>query len=214
MSADSSFTATFSQALRGGACYVLGLHPDPAEVPTGRWSAAADDEDRAILDLCCGPTLDIGCGPGRMAAALAERGQVVLGIDVVPEAVDQTNRRGASALRRDVFGVLPAEGRWHTALLADGNIGIGGDPLALLGRVGELLAGEGRIVVEVAEPGVASRAVWAVLDCEGRRSRPFRWAVVGVDDIADLAARVGLVLDPLHRVGARWCAVLHKGESR
>ena len=39
------------------------------------------------------PTLDIGCGPGRLSAqASRELGHVVLGIDVVPEAVAQTRR--------------------------------------------------------------------------------------------------------------------------
>ena len=32
-------------------------------------------------------------------------------------------------LRRDLFAPLPGEGRWHHVLLADGNIGIGGDPV-------------------------------------------------------------------------------------
>ncbi|TIC80655.1 class I SAM-dependent methyltransferase [Nocardioides sp. GY 10113] len=208
MNRETTFTAAFTRALRGGACSVVGLDPGPAAVPTARWTADADDDDREILDLCHGPTLDIGCGPGRMAEELAVRGQVVLGIDVVAEAVHQTIRRGASALRRDVFGTVPAEGRWHTALLADGNIGIGGDPEALLRRTGALLTERGRIVVEVAEPGVPARAVWAMLECEGQRSRPFRWAVVGTDDIGRLAAPAGFGLDLLRRIGQRWCAVL------
>ena len=44
----------------------------------------------------------------------------------------RTRARGGSALLRDVFRTLPAEGRWRTLLLADGNIGIGADPVALL----------------------------------------------------------------------------------
>ncbi len=63
----------------------------------------------------------------------------MLGIDVVPEAVEQTRRRGASALQRDLFDALPGEGRWQTALLADGNVGIGGDPVALLARTRDLV---------------------------------------------------------------------------
>ena len=41
---------------------------------------------------------------------------------------------GGPALVRSVFETLPGEGRWDTVLLMDGNIGIGGDPAALLGR--------------------------------------------------------------------------------
>ena len=122
MQAESSFADTFAAALRSGDCTVIGLHPEPTVVPVGEWTAPAGPLDLAILDLCDGPTLDIGCGPGRMATALAERGQIVLGIDVVAEAVQQTNRRGAAALLRDVFANVPAEGRWSTVLLADGNL--------------------------------------------------------------------------------------------
>lgn len=213
MTAEASFTSTFARALEGDACYVVGLYDEPAPISVARWSAPADEDDQALLDLCHGPTLDIGCGPGRMTEALAERGQIVLGIDVVPEAVRQTNRRGASALRRNVFDPLPAEGRWHTALLADGNVGIGGDPVALLTRAGQLLDPAGRVVVELAEPGVRTRTVWAALECGTARSRPFRWSVVGVDDIAVLAATARLLVESTRRLGPRWVALLRKGSG-
>ena len=66
-----------------------------------------------------------------------------------------TRERGVPALRRDVFDRVPGEGRWHTVLLADGNIGIGGDPVRLLQRVRTLLATGGRVVVELGAPGTA-----------------------------------------------------------
>ncbi len=46
---------------------------------------------------------------------------------------------GALALHRDVFATVPGTGDGgRGSLLADGNIGIGGDPDALLSRVAEL----------------------------------------------------------------------------
>jgi SAM-dependent methyltransferase len=113
------------------------------------WKAAADVGDLALLGHCVGATLHVGCGPGRMSQTLAAQGAGVMGIDVVPEAVRQTRAGGACALVRDVFGPLPGEGRWDTALLADGNVGIGGDPVMLMRRVRDLLAPGGRAVVEV-----------------------------------------------------------------
>lgn len=204
----ASFRDTFAEALRGHAFHVVGLNDEPTPIPADRWSGPADADDLAMLELCEGPTLDIGCGPGRMSAALAEAGRVVLGIDVVGEAVMQTRERGAPALLRDVFTDLPGEGRWEAALLADGNVGIGGDPVVLLRRVASLLVPAGRVVVELAEPGMAARAVWAELVSPGRRSKPFRWAVVGVDDIDAVARGAGLRITAMHRFGSRWCGVL------
>ena len=205
----ASFRETFAEALRGDPFHVVGLHDEPTPLPADRWSGSADADDLAMLELCDGPTLDIGCGPGRMSAALAEAGQVVLGIDVVGEAVMQTRRRGAPALLRDVFMDLPGEGRWQAALLADGNVGIGGDPVVLLRRVASLLVPAGQIVVELAGPGLEARTVWAELVSPGRRSKPFRWAVVGVDDVGAVANDAGLRIAALHRFGSRWCGVLH-----
>ncbi len=41
--------------------------------------------------------LDVGCGPGAVAAHLAEAGRTVVGLDVDPEAVDAARRRGVDA---------------------------------------------------------------------------------------------------------------------
>ncbi len=205
----ASFSTVFSHALRGEPCHVVGLGPEPQHLPVGEWTRAADDDDRSMIAHCLGSTLDIGCGPGRLSAALAEAGHVVLGIDVVHEAVGQTRQRGVAALRRDVFDRLPGEGRWRSALLADGNVGIGGDPEALLKRVRQLLEPAGRVIAEVAGPGTPFSTHWAALECAGTRSRPFRWSVVGIDDVEHIAAAVGLAVAATHRHGPdRWSVVL------
>jgi SAM-dependent methyltransferase len=172
------------------------------------WDRSADEHDRAMLDLCVGPTLDVGCGPGRLAADLAERGHVVLGIDVLARAVGSAVRRGATALCRDVFGGLPGEGRWRTALVADGNVGIGGDPVVLLRRLREVLDPRGRVVAELAPPGTLPATGWATLRYGGETAPRVRWSVVGVDDVDDLAAGAGLSVVDVRRLGHRWCAVL------
>lgn len=205
---ERSFSTVFAYALQGHPCAVVGLDDAPGDLPVDAWTRVADADDHAMLDHCFGPTIDIGCGPGRLTAALSERGMVALGIDVVQEAVGQTRERGATALQRDVFDRIPGEGRWATALLADGNVGIGGDPVSLLARVREVLDPRGRVVVEVAAPGVPAKTVWASLECAGARSRRFRWSVVGVDDIDDVARRAGLRTVETACHGGRWFAVL------
>jgi len=210
ISESSGHEVVFTAALRGKPCHVVGLSGRLHRLPMRRWRDVADVSDAAVLAHCVGATLDIGCGPGRMSEALAARGACVLGIDVVPEAVALSRARGTSAVVRDVFGPVPGEGWWDTALLADGNIGIGGDPVRLLGRVHDLLVSGGRAVVEVAPPGVGMQTVPLVLVCAGARSTPFTWSVVGVDAVREVAAAAALTVRQLVQHDGRWVAVLGK----
>lgn len=198
----------FASALRGQPCLVWDADECHGLLPVDAWLREADQVDQEVLALCQGPTVDIGCGPGRMAQALARRGRAVLGIDVVPEAVAISLRRGVSALLRDVFGPIPGEGRWETALLADGNIGIGGDPVALLERTRDLVMPGGRVVVEVAPPGTGVVTRHISIETEIGRSDVFPWTLVGSDAIEAVALAAGLRLRSQERFGDRWCAVL------
>lgn len=206
--AQQPFAVVFGHALRGEACHVVGAGVEPRPLPVADWVGPPGAADRAMLSHCVGATIDIGCGPGRLTAELGARGHVVLGIDVVAEAVGQARTRGGAALHRDVFDRVPGEGRWHTALLADGNVGIGGDPAALLARVRQLLDPRGRVVVEVSAPGTASGAVLARLECACARTAPFRWALLAIDDLPAVAAAAGFGVRAADHVGARWWAVL------
>lgn len=203
-----SFRDVFTLALDGHECRVIA-HGDVRELPVHSWQGSATGHDHALLDHCRGATLDIGCGPGRLAVALAHRGHPALGIDIVASAVDRTVARGGNALLCNVFDAVPGEGTWTTALLADGNIGIGGEPLALLRRVKDLLDPyRGRVVAEVCAPGIGVQQEWIRLSCGGHISRPFRWAQVGADAIPHLAADAGFGICTVHRSGDRWWAVL------
>jgi SAM-dependent methyltransferase len=206
----TSFATIFAAALRGEACTVDGPLVPAYPLPVARWAAEADAADRLLLAHCAGATLDIGCGPGRMCTALARAGLPALGIDLVPEAVATARSRGAHALVRDVFGPLPGEGRWQTALLADGNIGIGGEPVALLRRVRGLLAPGGRVVVDVAPPGTGVQRVWIRLRTSSGSTGHFPWARVGADAIGGLAGSAGLVVSGLHGRDGRWFGVLRR----
>ena len=181
---------------------------DPA-----RWHAEPSPGEEALLAAMAAPVLDVGCGPGRLVLGVARRGAVALGVDPAPAAVALARGRGAAVLQRSVFDPLPGAGRWRTILLADGNIGIGGDPVRLLRRCRELLAPDGTVVVEV-EPA-ASQAGWRryrVRLERGARSGPwFPWAVVDADAIARLAVPAGFELRRLQPIAeeGRWFAHLH-----
>jgi SAM-dependent methyltransferase len=172
----------YARALRAGHGPLFLRRADgwllPLEVE--RWCAEADAADLEALRRCEGAVLDVGCGPGRLVAALSARGRRALGIDVSTAAVARTVRGGGRALRRDVFGALPGEGRWGTVLLLDGNVGIGGDPAALLDRTYRLLAPGGLLIAEtVPHPDVDERVRVRVTDARGAAGRPFPWARLG-----------------------------------
>ncbi len=207
-----SWTDLYARALRGEACRVHGRDGASMPLPVARWRRG-HVTDRVVLEHCLGPVLDVGCGPGRMVRALRSAGRQSLGIDVVPEAVVQARTSGATALVRDVFAPLPAEGLWESALLADGNIGIGGDPVRLLRRVRGLLSSTGRVVADLAPPGTGLRVRAVRLECRGIQCAPFPWATVGADVVAAVAARAGLATLRVCEHHGRWVGVLGMGEE-
>ncbi|MDT9695075.1 methyltransferase domain-containing protein [Streptomyces sp. P17] len=179
----------------------------PLEVE--RWCARADAADLEVLRRCEGPVLDVGCGPGRLVAALGAQGRPALGIDVSEAAVARTLRLGGQALRRSVFEPLPAEGRWGTALLIDGNIGIGGDPGALLDRMTQLLRNGGLLITEtVPVLDLDERVLVHVTDARGAAGTPFPWARLGTPALLRLAERAGWRAVGQWTVGGRSFAAL------
>lgn len=180
------------------------------ELDLRRWHEPATTEECEVLAAVEGPVIDLGCGPGRLVVSLASRRVPALGVDCSPAAVALARERGATVLERDIFGTLPGEGRWATALLFDGNIGIGGDPVRLLARCRQLTGGRGQVVAEVRPPGTGWRSLKAWFERDGQRSEPFHWAVVGADAISEVARPAGLRVTALTETpSGRWFARLH-----
>lgn len=163
------------------------------DAPAVEWfRAAAAVEVRALRDVR-GPALDIGCGPGRHVRALSERGIPSLGIDITAAALRHARAKRVPVLERCVFGRVPGAGRWRSALLLDGNVGIGGDPVQLLRRVGELLAPDGRVLVEV---GTTAAAVGdrVRFEVDATPGPWFGWTAVAVAELPAIAHESGLRL--------------------
>jgi SAM-dependent methyltransferase len=212
----------YDRALGGERCWIRNEDGEVRPLPAHRWlgarcrpdrpdetSAAVDEVfDEAVTQLCAGPTIELGCGPGRLVARLVQRGIPALGIDRSAMAIRLAGRGGAPALLGDVFEPLPGTGRWQTVLLVDGNVGLGGDPRRILGRAAELLARGGRCVAEFDAEAIGIRDRWVRLETGEEVGPWFRWASVGVDSAATLAAHVGLTLTSVRLIGGRVIASL------
>lgn len=186
--------AAFDAALAGRGAKLLDSDGTEADLPVRRWRGPADVDDAWLLDRCTGPTVDLGCGPGRLLVALARRSVPALGVDHSAVAQAQCRARGVVMVRRDVFARVPGEGRWGHVLLADGNVGIGGDPARLLARAAGLLAVGGTLLVETdLTPERDWRGTVQVRGADGS-GPPVRWARVGAEALARLAAPLGLAV--------------------
>jgi SAM-dependent methyltransferase len=204
----------YERALDGERCWIRHEDGELRLLPAHRWlggcgvpnrSAASGDAfdevfDEVVTQMCTGPTIELGCGPGRLVARLIQRGVPALGIDRSATAIRLAGRGGAPALLGDVFAPLPGMGCWHTVLLVDGNVGLGGDPRRILGRAAELLSHGGRCVAEFEAETVGICTRWVRLESARDVGPWFRWASVGVDSAAMLAAHVGLTLNSVRAI--------------
>ena len=212
----------YDQALDGERCWIRHEDGEVRPLPARRWlgircspgescesgDGLDEDFDEAVIRLCSGPTIELGCGPGRLVARLIRRGVPALGIDRSLTAIRLAGRGGAPALLGDVFEPLPGTGLWQTVLLVDGNVGLGGDPHRILARAAELLRRGGRCIAEFEAEAIGIRVRWVRLESVRGVGPWFRWASVGADSAATLAAQVGLSLTGVRLLGGRVVAIL------
>ncbi|WP_150116359.1 class I SAM-dependent methyltransferase [Williamsia herbipolensis] len=209
------FDDAFLDAVRGQNSWLRLADGTRTCLPVTRWLGTSGDHedaafDRHIARMCSGPTIDLGCGPGRLVSELIEHGVCALGVDRSARAIAMTRKRGGVALRRSIFERMPGEGGWHHALLIDGNVGIGGDPHEVVRRAADLVAPGGTVIVEL-ESGVGSAPGWngsvwsGAVRVESRNvAGPwFPWARVGVGAAREIAERAGLQMGTAHVISGR-----------
>ncbi|GAA2176631.1 class I SAM-dependent methyltransferase [Agrococcus versicolor] len=192
--------APYERALSTGSSAMLQLREVAGARPgmtslidVARFTASADDVDLAILERGDGAVIDLGCGPGRMVRAAIASGRHALGIDVSSSAVELARSDGLPVLQASLFDPLPDEGAWGQALLLDGNLGIGGDVVALVRRATALVRVGGVVVIETHPRRRRSRQFDAVLvDQHGGRSETFPWAEMGCDALVGALRAAGV----------------------
>ena len=103
----------YERALGGERCWIRHEDGELRVLPAHRWlglhcpdgaSGDAFDEvfDEAVTQMCIGPTIELGCGPGRLVARLIRRGVPALGIDRSATAIRLAGRGGAPASTRRI----------------------------------------------------------------------------------------------------------------
>ncbi len=187
--------------LRSDCGVVIDLH-------VGRYLGQASRAERRFLRSVSGPVVDVGCGPGRAAAYLREHGTVALGVDASARLTELARSNGALCVHQNMFDPVPFEGRWHSVLLLDGNVGIGGDPLKMLDRIAQIVEPNGRAYVEVDATGPTQQLIVREHH-RGVVGAPFSWAIVSMAGIDDLIAGSDWRCHAVHTIserpaGQRW----------
>jgi SAM-dependent methyltransferase len=199
----------YAAALERGPLHLRTEDGTCRDLPLEQWLGPLGPGDAGVLERARGPVLDVGCGPGRHVLALARRGVLAVGVDVTPAVVQYARARGARVLLGSVFAPVPGAGHWRTALLLDGNIGIGGRPEALMRRLRSLLEPTGRVLCELDAPRSPTRSELVALeDADGTRSAWFAWARVSVDGIESVARRASMEVEDVWHQHDRWFAQL------
>ncbi|MCV7423805.1 class I SAM-dependent methyltransferase [Mycobacterium yunnanensis] len=200
------FGDLYERALAGERCFIRNTDGRRTDLPLQRWLGNHPGDapfDDAVLAMCDGPTLELGCGPARLITRLTRRGVPALGVDRSPRAVALARLWGAPALCADVFEPLPGIGLWRTVLLVDGNIGLAGDPLRILRRCRDMLAAGGNVLVEFDAHHHGATTMLTRLETDERAGPWFPWATVGVDHAEEIAERAGLRLKDIQVIGDR-----------
>ena len=112
--------------------------------------------ERQAIRLARGRVLDVGCGAGRVALHLQDRGHEVVGIDLSPLAVGVSRRRGVQDARElPVTRVGDELGRFDTIVMFGNNFGLMGSRRRapwLLRRFRSMANEDARILAESVNP--------------------------------------------------------------
>jgi SAM-dependent methyltransferase len=120
--------------------------------PFRRWPG----HHRRAMRFVRGRVLDVGCGAGRVAIHLQERGHEVVAIDNSPRAIEVSRRRGVHDARLVPIEKADASlGSFDTIVMMGNNFGLFGSRAKakrLLRRFHHLTSERGRIVAESRDP--------------------------------------------------------------
>jgi 2-polyprenyl-3-methyl-5-hydroxy-6-metoxy-1,4-benzoquinol methylase len=177
---------------------------------------------QAVLSVAPRRVLDVGCGEGWLARALAEQGIQVTGVDVVPELIQRARQTGGADYRVMSYeelaaGTLPDR---FDAVVANFAL-IGAEAVdALVASVPRLLAPGGALIIQTLHPVVANGDLpykdgwrpgsWAGFNSEFTDPAPwyFRTMESWEKLIGDSGLRLQQRLEPLNPVTGKPASVI------
>ncbi|MCW4035794.1 MAG: class I SAM-dependent methyltransferase [Candidatus Bathyarchaeota archaeon] len=189
-------------------------------------------ERDAILEAR-GRVLDVGCGAGRVALWLQERGCAVVAIDVSPLALEVSRLRGVRDCRlMDARNLNLPDGYFDTIIMFGNNFGIAGgfeETRQMLAEFHRVTKKDGTIIASTRDPlKTDNPAHLAYHERNRRRGRPpglvrirvgfrgeyddwFELLMVGEEELIDMLKPTGWRLKRIYRSeGANYIAILAK----
>ncbi len=156
-----AFGRAYEDAYSGGAGFLIIERDDGLEgsfscsVYFGDFEDWAPQEQKS-MEWVRGRVLDIGCGPGRHALYLQNKGYQVTGIDNSPVAIRIASERGLLDARvMGIDEITPEIGIFDTILALGNNFGLIGKPESAkkyLDLFNKITSSEGRIVAGCRDP--------------------------------------------------------------
>ena len=189
--------------------------------------------ERRAMGLVKGRVIDLGCGAGRVALYLQQKGYDVLGFDISPLALKVCEERGLRKTRRgSIHDLRFAPNSFDTAIMFGNNFSLLGTPARatrVLRRMHRMLSKGGLILAETLDPydtkEPAHLAYHRMNKKKGRlpgqvRMRVrykqyatpwFYWLLLSRDEMRELAHRTGFeVTRYVGSSGPRYVGILRK----
>ena len=189
----------YDRALDGERCWIRRDDGEVRNLPV-RSGSVDEHADGQFDDAVVGTVQWPDHRPGLRPRTIGDRTRPSRRSRPRCRPVRDRSRSWLGAAARQSCGAMcstpcPLPGRWQTVLLADGNVGLGGDPLRVLRRAAELLRRGGHCIAEFEPVATGIRTGWVRLESSRTIGPWFRWASVGIDCAAELAEEAGLGAD-------------------
>lgn len=190
--------------------------------------------ERDGLEWVKGRVLDVGCGAGRVALWLQERGHEVVGIDLSPLAIEVSRAWGVSdCLVMDARRLDFPEGHFDTAVMFGNNLGIAGgapETRRMLEGIHRVTNDDGIIIASTLDPlktenpihlsyhemnrrrGKSPGLVRIRIGFRGEYGDWFELLFVTEDELVEILETTGWTLERIYwSEGATYTAILTKG---